>query len=731
MSKTAGKVAAFNPGNISPENLEKLLVGREMEAEKLSKRIIDSARDRTGCSQQLVIAPRGLGKTHLLNIVFSRLNKSAEIKNSLVIAFFREEEHVHSYLDFLRRVLEAVNKGSIDKNLSEALAEIYRSPYEKTESQTELVLANYIGDRMLLVILENIGDIFEGLGTSGQQKLRAFIQQTNKISILASAQRLFEPLEARNFPFYGFFDRNYLDALKEGETLRLLINISELTNDLELAQFLQTPRGQARASAIHQLTNGNPRLVTLLSQFLTKERLDELTGAFHDFIETSLTPYFQEQMNRLSPLQRRIVEILCDKGDGKPLAVKEIAVRSLTSPQSISAQLRKMGELGVLNAQKRGRETLYEMKEPLWRVSIEVKNSTDGVFPFIVSVIKEFKTPNELFVELLNFSSSIGIAKKYYSSALHKHMAEFAASTPGMFMEEHIMQLFAIMQMKEIDALEVAKRYLEELVKQFPGTIQFKVILTLVKVGLGEESKKAYLDYLNGNYSHGVEYIAICGILMDEIYTKDKDAEKVFDANNWIQSILAAQIVYDSGNQVKHLSEMHLYFLHILLKEKSLKFIRTIDHDQFQVLSSTLHRIFEFYPSIKITHLEESLSTNHEFWIQYLSSTQNLPFLRYAGSSNFLGSLLELIKVHTDKKYKGEFLVRLVLGIASNEKDYLQLFIKHKKLFLVLAGQVEPYSTLLLQAERYASGDEEAIMEWPIELRKIVVEMEKSQKVSG
>ena len=174
-------------------------------------------------------------------------------------------------------------------------------------------------------MLENLGEIFDGIGEEGQKRLRAFLQESRKISLFATAQSLFEPHTVRKFPFYGFFERTYLKPLCEVETHQLMKRAADISGDAELLDFLKTKLGKARSAAVQELTGGNPRLIILLSGFLNKERLEELTEVFVEFVETSLTPYYQEQLGRLAPLRKRIVELLCEKGDGKALPVKEIA----------------------------------------------------------------------------------------------------------------------------------------------------------------------------------------------------------------------------------------------------------------------------------------------------------------------------------------------------------------------------------------------------------------------
>ena len=48
----------------------------------------------------------------------------------------------------------------------------------------------------------------------------------------------------------------------------------------------------------------------VLSGFVTRESLDQLVAPFQKMAD-DLTPYYQERLRWISPLQRRIVELLC------------------------------------------------------------------------------------------------------------------------------------------------------------------------------------------------------------------------------------------------------------------------------------------------------------------------------------------------------------------------------------------------------------------------------------
>lgn len=81
---------------------------------------------------------------------------------------------------------------------------LYSLPIEAAESAAAALLKEFIGNRTLLLLVENLDDLFAGLGKDGQKQLCTFLKENNCI-ILATAQSYFKDVKQKNSPFYGFF----------------------------------------------------------------------------------------------------------------------------------------------------------------------------------------------------------------------------------------------------------------------------------------------------------------------------------------------------------------------------------------------------------------------------------------------------------------------------------------------------------------------------------------------
>lgn len=111
-----------------------------------------------------------------------------------------------------------------------------------------------------------------------------------------------------------------------------------------------------------------------------------------------LTPYYQARMASLSPQQRKIVEFLCDRRHGVP--VKEIAQRCFLTHQTTSSQLKDLREKGYVTSDAIGRESFYEMREPLMRFCLEVKKQRGEPIQLFVDFLRIWYTKEELLQRL-------------------------------------------------------------------------------------------------------------------------------------------------------------------------------------------------------------------------------------------------------------------------------------------------------------------------------------------
>jgi tetratricopeptide (TPR) repeat protein len=363
-------LSVFTPSRTPPEDLEAITVQRQALIEDAVARVRESAM--TGNKHHLLfVGPRGTGKTHLVTLLVHRLGQDRALDERLRIAWLNEDETSTSLLELLRRIYEALARRYPEEFAASALEPLFDLRPDEAEGVLVELLLSGLQQRTLLVLVENLDGLFEGLGEAGQQKLRAFIQEHPVLSLVATAQRLVDDIAKRHKAFFGFFQTEHLKNLSVEQARELLRNIAKLHRQGDVVTFLDSATGRSRIRALHHLSGGNHRIYIVLSQFITRDSIEALVDPFAKMVD-EMTPYYQERIRWLPTQQRKIVELLCTRD--RPTPVKEIARRLFATQQTISSQLKDLRAKGYVQAAQRGRESLYEIAEPMMRICVEVKD---------------------------------------------------------------------------------------------------------------------------------------------------------------------------------------------------------------------------------------------------------------------------------------------------------------------------------------------------------------------
>ncbi|MEZ6143034.1 MAG: hypothetical protein R3B84_20920 [Zavarzinella sp.] len=363
-------ISAYTPSNMPPALLERIFVQRE----KLLELIVDQMTISMSTGDKhhiLLVGPRGSGKTHLVSLAAWKLRQNPALADTMRIAWLGEDDVFSGLVHFAFAIAKSLAVEYPDEFPEDFKSNVRGLPPDDAALAVLYKVLEQLEHRHILLITENLDQTFSSLGDTGQKKLRAFMQETRRIASLSTSQQLFDAVSSRNEAFFGFFDTYHLEQLTVENALQLIRNIALEQQNTELVQFLDSTQARYRIRALHHLAGGNYRMYVLLAEFLTRETLDDLVSAFEALAE-ELTPYFQERMRSLPDQQRQLVQCLCNATGA--LTVKEIAEETFIAEGNCSKQLGTLKTKGYLCSEKRGKESYYDIAEPLMRLSLEVKN---------------------------------------------------------------------------------------------------------------------------------------------------------------------------------------------------------------------------------------------------------------------------------------------------------------------------------------------------------------------
>ncbi len=400
----------YNPQRADPARLEALTTGADRLAllDELI-RTVDNERGRTSHQHQLLIGPRGVGKTHLLSVVAHRVTTTPTLANAYLPIVLPEEVPLKSPGELLwkltlqlGRILEeaplpgAPRARALCLELDQQARSITSVSDLLALSSEALRMASGELNRTLLAIVENLDALlYGGVGQTrsraieDQWALRKHLQTGSHLLLFAAAPTFFGGISDQDAPFFDFFRVHTLSELPLEEVLELIerrLNdeVSYPSRDLERAKRVQSlcagfASRRPELAGIVTLTGGLPRFVHLVYDLLVESDLEEAKEVLESFLDRQ-TPYFQ---SRLDPRQLAQSEIdllgALAHADG-PLSPSALArLLRATTPSEVSVALERLRDKGlVVRKGKVGKQVPWDLAEPLYRVWTHFRESGEA-----------------------------------------------------------------------------------------------------------------------------------------------------------------------------------------------------------------------------------------------------------------------------------------------------------------------------------------------------------------
>ena len=381
----------YNPGFLSDEELVSSFCVRLDTFESM----VESLRECTGSANthQIVIGPRGSGKTSLLLRVAAEIRRNENLSSRFFPIVFAEESYEVSttgefWLECLSRLAEQAPLKPNMPDLKRSYEELRHVLDDQILGERCLGTLQDFADReskRLVLIVENLNMMFRDfVDREAGWRLRHTLQTEPRLILLASATSRFDEISNPDYAFY--------DLLRE-LTLRPL--------EPEACEVLwQTISGRDRPPetirALQILTGGNPRLLTIVARFGASLSFRKLMSDLLDLVDDH-TEYFKSHLDALPAQERRVYLALANLWI--PATAREIAKQARSDTSKCSAQLARLVDRGVVEViGGSARRKQYYLTERLYNIYYLMRRSR-GTAPLIEALIQfmeVYYSPSEL-----------------------------------------------------------------------------------------------------------------------------------------------------------------------------------------------------------------------------------------------------------------------------------------------------------------------------------------------
>ena len=388
----AAPVRKYNPGFLTDDDLVASFCVRTTEFELL----VETLRDCTGASNphQIVIGPRGSGKTSLLLRVAAEARRDDALAACCLPVVFAEESYEVAtagefWLECLTHLAaQAAPHGEDEPDLHRTVGELRAVRDDRVLGDRCLGALLDFADRRgrrLLLIVENLNMLFRDVADpDAGWRLRKVLQTEPRIILFASATSRFDEIDNPDRALYDLFRVRTLRPLDTDQCAVLWESVAG------------RPAARETVRALEILTGGSPRLIAIVARFGAGRSFRELMADLLDLVDDH-TEYFKSHLESLPAQERRVYLALAALW--KPATTREIADRARLEPSPCSAQLARLRERGaVQEAGGSARRKQYYLTERLYNVYylLRRRSGPDRLVDALVRFMEAYYSPREL-----------------------------------------------------------------------------------------------------------------------------------------------------------------------------------------------------------------------------------------------------------------------------------------------------------------------------------------------
>ena len=388
----AAPVRKYNPAFLTDAELVVSFCVRTSEFAS----IVEALHESTSASNvhQIVIGPRGSGKTSLLLRVAAEVRRDEALSHQLLPVVFPEESYCVAtvgefWLECLRRVADQVSSREGGPDLRRTVEELRTVQDDSALADRCLGTIQDVADdaaKRLVLIVENLNMMFRDMpdANGAAWQLRHTLQTDARIILLASATSRFDQIDHPDRALYDLFRPLQLRPLNTDECATLWEAVSGQRREPTTIRSLEI------------LTGGSPRLLAIVARFGGGLSFQDLMAQLLDLVDDH-TEYFKSHLESLPAQERRVYLALAELW--KPASTREIAEQARLDTSKCSAQLKRLVERGaVVVAGGSARRKLHYLAERLYNIYYLLRSGhgPDRLLEALVRFMASYYTPEEL-----------------------------------------------------------------------------------------------------------------------------------------------------------------------------------------------------------------------------------------------------------------------------------------------------------------------------------------------
>ncbi len=420
----AGPAMKFNPGFLTDQELVDSFCVRVAEFAML----VETLRESTGSSNphQLVVGPRGTGKTTLLLRVAVEARRDPELRAAWLPVIFPEESYEIAtcgefWMQCLAHLANQAPQLDGRTDLARALAEV------RNEQDDQRLAVRCLGavldfarreDKRLLLIVESLNMLFDDINDPdvGWQ-LRHTLQNEKRIFLLASATSRFEEIDRYGRAMYDLLNVQELKRLDTDACAVLWKAVSNRDPERNVVRSLEI------------LTGGNPRLLAIVARFGSTLSFGALMDNLLRLVDEH-TEYFKSHLDSLGVQDRRVYLALARLW--KPATAREVSELARLPTSNCSAVLGRLVARGaVLIAGGGPRRKQYFVAERMYNIYylLRTGRGSDRLVEALVHFMRSFYSRTELRAHIEGLA---GTSEPVELRILRQFRKELEANEPGV-----------------------------------------------------------------------------------------------------------------------------------------------------------------------------------------------------------------------------------------------------------------------------------------------------------